>query len=379
MGGAMREQIRSWCFDQALPFWFEHGLDRVHGGAVESLVLHGSASSQAPIKRVRVLGRQLYVFSHAALLGWPQGREASDHLFAYLMEKAWQGTDQGWPRTLDPVSAAVLDPTPDLYDYAFALFALGWRYKLSREGEALALAHRTLDLIDARFRHPHGGFLHELPAAPPRQQNPHMHLIEAAIVLAEATGEGRFCALAEEIAALFERRILRLPEGVLPEFFEEDWRPVAGEKGRWIEPGHQFEWAWILAQHHKLTGADTTPLVRALAGWAERCGVDPHDSRTYNGVQDDGRPLDRGSRTWPNTERMKGWLGLHELTGENPWPAADASAALLLERYLGPPNAPGGWTDAFDAEGRALARATPASTLYHVFLAFAEYLRLSAP
>ena len=40
-----REAIRSWMFDQALPFWAAHGLDREHGGYVEQLNLDGSDAS----------------------------------------------------------------------------------------------------------------------------------------------------------------------------------------------------------------------------------------------------------------------------------------------------------------------------------------------
>jgi mannose/cellobiose epimerase-like protein (N-acyl-D-glucosamine 2-epimerase family) len=37
----------------------------------------------------------------------------------------------------------------------------------------------------------------------------------------------------------------------------------------------------------------------------------------------------------------------------------------------------GAWIDAFDADARPTVSTVPASTLYHVFLAFAEVLRLA--
>jgi N-acylglucosamine 2-epimerase/mannose-6-phosphate isomerase len=53
-----------------------------------------------------------------------------------------------------------------------------------------------------------------------------------------------------------------------------------------------------------------------------------------------------------------------------------SSGSLLLERYLA--HTPHGtWVDAFDAGGAPTAEFIPASTLYHVFLAFAELLRVS--
>ena len=46
-----------------------------------------------------------------------------------------------------------------------------------------------------------------------------------------------------------------------------------------------------------------------------------------------------------------------------------------VARYFGD-NIPGLWTDQFDASGKPLSTATPASCVYHLFLAFAEMLRL---
>ncbi len=34
--------------------------------------------------------------------------------------------------------------------------------------------------------------------------------------------------------------------GALREFFDHDWAPIPGDKGRIVEPGHLFEWAWLL-------------------------------------------------------------------------------------------------------------------------------------
>ena len=67
-----RETIRSWMFDQALPFWAAHGLDADNGGYVEQLTLDGADAGVA-FKRTRVAARQIYVFSHAAVMGWKAG------------------------------------------------------------------------------------------------------------------------------------------------------------------------------------------------------------------------------------------------------------------------------------------------------------------
>lgn len=371
------QNLRDWMFGAALPHWAEVGIDRRFGGSFESLTLDGRGPSGETFKRVRVVGRQLYVFSHAQMLGWREAGTVADHLYEYLRGTCWQGAKAGWPRTLHHETGDVLDGTPDLYDYAFALFALGWRHKATGDSDAITMAHETLDIIDTRFRHTAGGFHHELPAALPRQQNPHMHMTEAALVLAESSGDARFLDLANELASLFETKIARAPSGVLPEFFNDDWTVADGEAGRWVEPGHQFEWAWILARHQELSGVDHTSAVRALVGRAERYGVDQTTQVTRNGVSDEGFVLDRGSRVWPNTERIKGWIGLSEVSGEAPWAAIEGSVSALFERYIGSTAPEGCWIEAYDADGRPTYDRIPASSFYHLFLAFSEVLRIA--
>ncbi|KRA57670.1 hypothetical protein ASD89_07710 [Caulobacter sp. Root656] len=360
-------------FDVALPFWGEFGVDRRDGGYVEQLNFEGRDNG-VDFKRTRVTCRQIYVFSHAALLGWAPGRALADHGIAFL-KKAWLGPDAGWARLVDR-KGGVLDVTPDLYDLAFALFALGWHIKASGDAESVRLARETLQFIERHMRPEQGrGFLHEKPPKGWRLQNPHMHLMEAALVCLEATGDASYAALANELEGLFRERLFDGEQKTLSEYFDDDWSKAPGDQGRIIEPGHQFEWAWILANLERLTGSKTGDLVRDLTDFAENHGVDPATGITFNQVRDDGAPLDLGSRTWPNTERLKGHIARFEQFGEDPTGALASSSRVLLNRYLGA-KAPGLWLDHFDANGAGKVDHVPASTLYHVFLAFAEVLRV---
>jgi mannose/cellobiose epimerase-like protein (N-acyl-D-glucosamine 2-epimerase family) len=95
----------------------------------------------------------------------------------------------------------------------------------------------------------------------------------------------------------------------------------------------------------------------------------------FDAVRDDGAQLRTTSRAWTNTERIKAWLALFELTGRDPRREVAGSLHLLFGRYFaGLPL--GLWRDQFDAEGQPLSKAVPASIVYHLFLAFSEVLRL---
>jgi mannose/cellobiose epimerase-like protein (N-acyl-D-glucosamine 2-epimerase family) len=370
-----RDAIHAWMFDQALPFWAVHGIDAEHGGYVEQLDLDGRDAG-VEFKRTRVACRQVYVFSHAAVLGWKAGNKLATPGMDFLTQRVWQGESGGFAKLLTP-SGKVLDPTPDLYDHAFALFAFAWRHMAMKDALSHEWMHRTLDFIEQHMRHPGGlGFWHEMPAKGWRLQNPHMHLTEACLAAYEATGEARFGDAARKLVELFQTRLFDLKSGTLAEYFTDDWTRAPGEEGRIVEPGHQMEWAWILNAARKQLGMDTAAEIRAAIRFAETHGVDPATGATYNAVRDDGAPLDRGSRTWPNTERLKAAVALYELDGVDPAPVIDQTSQLLLSRYFGRQPA-GTWMDMFDADGKEAAHTVPSSTLYHAFLAFAEVLRIA--
>lgn len=368
----LQTKIHSWLFDDALPFWSTNGIDRNAGGYIERF----DAADMRPfadVKRVRVIGRQMYVFSHAAILGFEGGVKHARWGLDFLKKHAWLGGGCGWARTLNR-DGTVRDSTPDLYDQAFVLFALAWYYRASGDEEAIVLANRTLDSIESGYR-ANKGFWHETPPSGYRQQNPHMHMLEAALALYEAFPDKRYGDLAHEMVGLFQMYFFDAGKGTLTEFFDDDWRPASGMDGRITEPGHQFEWAWILANAQRLLGLDLVKEIRGLIEFAETYGVDPKTGITYQQVRDDGKPIDAGSRTWPNTERLKSAVALYYLDAKDPYDVFNQSARVLFERHLSGP-CRGTWVEKFDSEGRPISDIVPASTFYHIFLAFTEALQV---
>lgn len=370
MGQIPFQAVRAWLFDAALPFWAAHGVDRAHGGFLEELTPDG-APTACDFKRIRVICRQTYAFAHAAQLGWAEGDALSRMGVDYLVAKA-RTRDGGWAKTLTR-EGAVRDATADLYDIAFVLFALAWRYRVSRDADVLALMRETLAFVQGRMRGPVGGFWHRLPPGGTRLQNPHMHLTEACLAAFEATQDERYLDQARELVALFRAHLF---DGVtLGERFGDDWLRIAGEEGRAVEPGHHFEWAWILAQYQRLSGENLTAQAEALTRFAEAHGVDAKSAAVFDLIADDGAPLRTSSRTWTNTERIKAWLAIYELTGRDAAPEVAAALKLIFDRYFAGAR-PGAWIDQFDAGGKPMVEAVPASIVYHLVLAFTEVLRL---
>ena len=373
MTGAIRfDAVRSWVFDQALPFWAANALDAPGLGFLEQLSLDGGPRDPG-FKRVRTQARQIYAFSHAKLMGWTGPcRDLADAGLSFLRTHAAL-PGGGWARTLTR-DGVVLDSALDLYDQAFVLYALAWRHRAFGDADAPAQAHATLDALERRLGRDRG-FRAADPDPGPLEQNPHMHLLEASLAWVEATGDARFSALAQTLVDLHIDRFQPDGDGWLAEHFDADWRPVSGEKGRCIEPGHQYEWVWLLGQADRILGRDLEAPARRLHGFAQRLGHNPQTRLCWDSVDRDGAVLKPTSRIWAQTEALKAELALGEHWGAFDRARIAEATDLLLDRHLA--WAPAGtWMDQFDAEGRAIADHIPASILYHVLLAFAELLRL---
>ena len=368
------DRVEDWTFNIALPFWRARGVDHAHGGFIEQLTRTGEDAA-AGFKRTRVTARQIYVFSHASVLGWADALEPVRHGLDFLLHRQFIDDEKGFARRTDRKGESI-DDTTDLYDHAFVLFALSWAFRATGDASLKIWMHRTLDIVEKRLYHPGGeGFWHDETKAGWRQQNPHMHLLEASLAAVDATGEGRFKELAGDLALLFRDRLFQREDGVLPEFYDDNWTPADDVSASFAEPGHHFEWAWILVNVKRLIGVDMDDEAQALVAFAERFGVDPQTHATYNRIALNGAPVDRGSRSWPNTERIKAAVAMHAIDGKDPGDVFEQSAGLLLDRYLAT-ETPGAWADAFDAAGAPLTEVVPASTFYHIFLAFTEMLRL---
>lgn len=370
------DQLADWARGQALPFWADAGVDKKFGGFIEELNLDGHDAA-LPHKRTRVSCRQVYVYAHADVLGWYDGKALVAQGLEYLTAKAWQGDDAGFARRLTR-DGDILDPTPDLYDHAFALFAFAWGYRATREPAYRDWALRTLAFIQNKMAHKSGeGFWHEKPPTGYRLQNPHMHLLEASLAAFEATEEPTFSETATHLAKLFETRFFQLTTATLAEYFSDDWSLAPDEKGRIVEPGHHLEWAWILDQCQRQLGQSYHGHIKRLVAFSETHGINSKTGAVKNVVRDDGVPIDTGSRTWPNTERLKAAVTLLRMgQSDQAREMIEKTSRVLLDTYLSPMSGfeipPGAWIDAFDGEGRPIAKRVPASTFYHLFLAIAE-------
>jgi mannose-6-phosphate isomerase len=365
-------QLSSWLCDAAYPLWSTKGVDP-RGGFHERLDQSGEPLAEP--RRARVNPRQAYCFAVAPSLGW-RGDSARliNHALDYFVAR-YQRPD-GLFRTLVAADGATLDDRALMYDQAFGLLAFNvaaacgesraLRERQSRELHALVLQH---------MKRTGPGFESALPPSLPLQSNPHMHLFEAALAGCEVCSESSLWkSLADELAELALTKFIDAKTGVLREFFDADWNPASGEPGRIVEPGHQFEWAWLLLRW----GGAKQPRARAAAlkliEIGETHGV--HNGLAINSLLDDFTAHDAGARLWPQTERIKAAAIAARCTGDARYFAMAVAAADGLLRYLDCAT-PGLWYDRIDSTGNVVDEPAPASSFYHLVAAIAEISALA--
>lgn len=372
---AARARLTGWLVEQALPMWSGVGVDRASGGFFEKIDDQGRPVEEA--RRTRVVARQIYVFATAARHGWLQGAdELIDHGVYFLLQRL---------RREDATFAAAVeaDGRPareafDLYEHAFALFALAAAFQ-RRPGrrDLVDAADAALARMRESWKHPLAGFHEAAPPTLPLKSNPHMHLLEAALAWVDASdvaARAGWQALADEIVELCLSRLITEPSGAVHEYFDADWRPMPGEDGRLIEPGHQFEWAWLLLRWGRARGrADALASAHRLLQVGETHGVDAQRGVAINELKDDFSVRDPVAKLWPQTERIKAWTSALAVAG-GAQEAAHAEAKIAasidgLMRYTGAAPQPGLWREQLRPDGSFPTENTRASSLYHIVCA----------
>lgn len=361
---------RSWLIDYALPLWSQAGFDQSLSLFYDRLTLEGTPIRDAP-RRLMVQARQIYSYATAKRHNWMGNpadliARAAESMVRHYYEVDGQ---PGWAMSVDS-SGRVVDSRRDFYAHSFVLFGLAAAFQSTGDDQYLDLADHTLVFLDSMMSHQGGGYVTALPSLPSSelQANPHMHLLEALLALYAVAPKNEYSERAEEIVALFETRFFQPSAGILCEHFTSSWLPVGGDRGRLFEPGHHYEWIWLLDRYSHLLGRMLPPCTDSLRRTALKYGRS-NGGLLWSQVRDDGVVINSSFRLWPHTEVLKAELSARCGDG---YASAGVWLDHLYQRFLKLAFA-GGWHDLFDVDGRLLVDYMPASSLYHIVCAFSEY------
>jgi mannose/cellobiose epimerase-like protein (N-acyl-D-glucosamine 2-epimerase family) len=372
--------------DGTLPMLIEHGWDHRRGGLVERFLADGS-SADVPYRRVMLHARQLYVFATwGGKTGAPALIAHADRIYSYLTEQFWDHQEAGWIETVD-LEGAPQGLDKDLYAHAFALFGLAaYHHRLGRPVAAVWI-NRSFEVLQQHFLRADGSYSDRMSrnfgdlAADRRSQNPHMHLLEAVLSLVIGSNSAVYADCACNLLTLFEDYFLDKVDSVVVEYLDAGFHPHK-EDGHRLEPGHHYEWAWLLdwatrtLDDGRYRDRGLAILENGLAlGWDGSAG----------GVFDEvdrwsGAPIVSSKRIWPLLELIKALAVFPERRARPAVERAtlvtlEQATALLLKRYLQPD---GRWIERFNADWTPADQSMPSSSAYHISMALFELERTTA-
>ncbi|MCA1492739.1 mannose-6-phosphate isomerase Pmi [Sinorhizobium alkalisoli] len=365
-----------WLAEAALPLWRQKGYDAVGGGFVETIDLQGEPTRAA--RRSRVQPRQVYCFAEAGRRGWSGDWRTVVEGGLHYFDRVYR-QPSGFYGALADADGEIIDTGFDIYNQAFALLAFAHLGEVVPERNA-EMAERSNEMrlsLEAHCKHPIAGFEEDNPPRLPLCSNPHMHLFEACLASEEVERFDRvaWANLADEIAHLAMEHFVDAETGALREFFDHDWAPFPGEKGRIVEPGHQFEWAWLLLRWAERRGkSQAIVTARRLFEIGETHGICEHRGVAVMTLFEDFSVADPVARLWPQTEWLKAairFAALGEGAERTRYLASASRAAAALDRFLQTP-VPGLWRDKLKADGTFVDEPAPASSFYHILCAIYE-------
>lgn len=324
-----------WNADMALPY---EALDAQH--------------RPLPVQRYRAMAcaRQLYLFS--SRIEQPGAAERAAALFRSLQRHFHDAEHGGWFYSID-ADGKPQDTRKDLYTHAFIVFACAHYWGKVRESLVESTLNAALTVIAQQFARDDGLYeasldqdWSDLGSGP--LQNPQMHLAEALL---------QVLAVREDDQA--RQALLRLCDALHAHFIEPE-HGLMLEKPRdavdnWFEPGHQFEWFYLL---------DTSPLLRETPlhaaidrafDYAERCGV--KDAAVLAMLDVNGKVLDATQRIWAQAEYLRALVLRPEGLAKLP-----AQLKAMDQRFLHA----GGWYECRDGQGAVSRHDMPSTTPYHL-------------
>lgn len=355
--------MRAWLLDAVLPMWMEKGRDAATGLSFESLT-RAWAPAHTEYHRAMVAARQAFFFFRMGALFNQQTRlwPVAEAQMALLMDVFVDHEQGGWLFSVDRAGKP-LDKSKDLYTYAFILLAAAEAYSATQKQVYLDLAEQVLDSLTQHFSDPESGLYYSRLSADHSaslnglDQNSHMHLFEAVSHLCSATGSSRH-----------QEFLQRLMDRIHDHFYDPQRLailelPLSSPINR-IEPGHQFEWYFLInqGQKHLANSAPHRLLADAIFEQACRVGLELRSTRVPLSMNTDFSVKDGSYRIWGQLELIRA-LALR--VQNRPGEGAESLLAKAMDSFHTYFMSDHGWNEWIDDHGSVRVD-LPASTPYHM-------------
>jgi len=337
--------------DTLVPLWQGVGFNADLGLPFEAL---NESLQPMPVQRYRAMAcaRQLYVF--ASVIDQPGAREHAATLFRSLQRHFHDAEHGGWFYSIDP-QGKPLDRRKDLYTHAFIVFACAHYWAKVREPLVESVLNAALEIVATRFSTGDGLYEAVLaedwsPQGSGPLQNPLMHLTEAFLATLQAREDKPTQAALLALCKAMQARFVEPVHGVMLE------KP-RGAGDNWFEPGHQFEWLFLVQTSPLLQDTPLHCSLQRAFAYAQQVGV--VDGAVLSTLKLDGTVIDGTQRIWAQAEYLR---ALTLQSGA----AVDKQLQVFAERFLHAH----GWHECRDGSGVVSRNDMPSTTPYHLLTCY---------
>jgi len=297
----------------------------------------GAPDPQQPLQ-LWIATRMTYVFALGHLLGVPGCGPLVDHGLRALEDTFEDREHGGWFAGIG--HDGPLHTRKEAYSHAFVLLSTASAAIAGRPG-AQALLERAADVVERRFWSADEGACAEAwdrdwrESEAYRGANANMHMVEAFLAAADATGDSAWADRALRVAERLIRDVAGAHEWRVVEHFDAAWTPLPEynrdhPRDRFrpfgVTPGHGLEWSRLLLHLHAALAAPPDWLVTAARGLFARAvedGWQEPGGFVYT-TDFDGRPVVSDRLHWVVAEAIGAAAALqHERWYRTSWDFAD--------------------------------------------------------
>lgn len=308
-------------YENVMPFWMKHSLDRTHGGFFNCLDEDGSIYDTR--KNVWLLGRETWMMAKLHNRHHRPG-EDSPYLQAarlgadFLRQHARFGNRCYFSLTRE---GRPLFTQRKMFSECFYVMGLAEYARASGDATALAEAHEMFGHVQAYARNPAslGRPVYDNGLPPTSELAVPMILLNLIEELNGPSGNGY-----EEVSRWCVQQIGKHHRPELKMILEtvgEDGTPLDTIEGRTLNPGHAIECGWFLL-NYALKTDDAALRAKAfdMMNWSFDLGWDTRDGGLFYFLDRSGRSpaqLEWSMKLWwPHNEALIAFLMAYRVTGE---------------------------------------------------------------
>ncbi|MHB2264036.1 AGE family epimerase/isomerase [Aliihoeflea sp. PC F10.4] len=371
-----------------MPRWYRLARDERHGGVYERLGPDGKPVDANEPKTTLAQARVAFTLAHLYLVtNDTRLLDAAREVYSFL-DTHLRDADGGYRFAVNANGTSRDEPTARLrrtYDQSFALLALVTLRKAAPDIVPQSRVDACWSFIESRLTDPRDGSLFEGDAMAARGvqpgdlrgQNPNMHMFEALLQTFEMSEDTVWLDRADALFAIARDKLIDPATGAVREFVAGDLGPAESSDGSRREPGHQFEWAWLLhryADFHRIE--EPRQLAANMIDFVERFGVRKEGTQAgapFDAVDENGVVVEDTHLLWPLTEAGKFHAAL-AISQPHTGHAARANriADLIFTRYFQPASGLPLWVNRLDSGGQVLWPEALSRLVYHVALFVTE-------